>query len=294
MENSKKLFQVGNSCDSENLICASFKKISNLEKDTIGLRKLKIFYERKRNVLAFQFGLIDTETNQKIKTEKEIYGSFKPETSLNFIEEITLTLEKGEEIYVINGFFNKNRIERFCVYTTFGQFIECGQHIHQCNFQWEFYYNNTLFDGFIIGCDHDSINYLAALYTDKNDLIKDNEAELDETKLKDTTHESISNRIEIINVSKIFGNFDEKTIFEDNFLKIKENNNITLSNISVYFDTKHIYAIELKYKFPNMTLNTDKTQNISTSINSTENDDSITKDFLYCSIGSEYDCKIIL
>jgi hypothetical protein len=75
-----------------------------------------------------------------------------------------LELEKDESIYCIKGYFQKNKIKRLSLHTTFGKFADFGNEIKKINFQWDYHYNQKYFDGFIIGWNNTSINYLANIY----------------------------------------------------------------------------------------------------------------------------------
>jgi hypothetical protein len=76
-------------------------------------------------------------------------------------------LAEDEEIYLIKGEYNNQRVEKMAIYTTYGQFIEFGQHVKSkedsTQFNWEFHFNLRVFDGFIIGWSDNSISYLASL-----------------------------------------------------------------------------------------------------------------------------------
>jgi len=86
------------------------------------------------------------------------------EFSQNIIDEITLELDSDEIIYSIKGYFFKDKIRRLLIQTTLGKYIEFGQDLKKFNFQWDYHYNQIIFDGFIIGWNNSNINYLANIY----------------------------------------------------------------------------------------------------------------------------------
>ena len=89
------------------------------------------------------------------------------------------------------------------IFTTFGQFVQFGNPKIDINFSWEYYYNLQYFDGFKIGWNDNSINYLAS-------LVIENTGDIDEKKveLSDTTYDS---RLYVI--GKLFSDKERSCIF---------------------------------------------------------------------------------
>ena len=80
------------------------------------------------------------------------------------MDEIILQIDKEENIYCIKGYYQKDKIKRFAIHTTQGKYSEFGSELKKFNFQWDYYYNQKTFDGFIIGWNDYNINYLANIY----------------------------------------------------------------------------------------------------------------------------------
>jgi hypothetical protein len=118
-------------------------------------------------LVAIKFNLFNYNDNTEIQTEPKVFGPVDSYHSENIIDEIILTLAQDEEIYLIKGEYNNQRIEKMSIYTTFGQFLEFGQHVTSkpgsVPFSWEFHFNLRSFDGFIIGWNDKSLTYLASL-----------------------------------------------------------------------------------------------------------------------------------
>jgi hypothetical protein len=118
-------------------------------------------------LVAIKFSLINYNDGTEIHTEPKVFGPVDSYHSENIIDEIVLTLDKDEDIYLIKGEYFDQRVEKMAIYTTYGQFIEFGQHVKtkegSVPYSWEFHFNLRSFDGFIIGWSDYSISYLASL-----------------------------------------------------------------------------------------------------------------------------------
>ena len=80
------------------------------------------------------------------------------------LDEITLQLNKDENIHCIKGHFHKEKIQKLIIITSHGKFCELGENLKKFNFQWDYHHNQKTFDGFIVGWDDKHINYLANIY----------------------------------------------------------------------------------------------------------------------------------
>lgn len=245
--------EIGNSVNAMNLFYYSLKKycIGNEENNqnlNLYLEKIKFFYERDECLIAIQFIMKNKDTGEASFTDSKILGPVDTYITSKNIDEITLTLDKDEEIYLIKGGFNvcDNRIVKLSVYSTFGQFMEFGVNAHGnnlLNFSWEYYYNLKHFDGFIVGWDDKKINYLAMLINEKPQNQSDNV----QVNLNDTTYESYAVNFDPIYLSATYGKIDAYTTVNNDL----ENLNIFkkpfyISEITVYYD-KFINYIEVEY-----------------------------------------------
>jgi len=272
-ENFSEKNEIGSSISANQLVYSSIDKIikeNDKNNKAIKLYQIKckiyfilVFYEREEALVAIQFILknfkLSDEKNMDvlIYMEPKILGPIDTYIAKKTIDEITLNIGQDEEIYLIKGYFESikkysknlnsmNRITKLCVYTTNGQFVEIGKPNQECNFAWEYYFNLKFFDGFIIGWDETSINYLAALTVEKP-------IPLDEKNIVLSTS-AFDNRlinIDPIYLSPRYGRFDSFTTFEDDLIKKNifqqvKDGDIYISEVTIYYD-KSINDIETEY-----------------------------------------------
>ena len=269
--NKNVIKEVGNSLDAANLEYAEIDKYftnnrenQNATTSEILLSKIKFYYLRNEYLLSIQYifqeksDIISNNSDQSSflyppllffgpdpTTIKQIYDKNK---TTCIIDEIELSLSLNEHIYQVKGFFNfeKKQITNFSIKTTRGQFVEFGP-FPETNFVWDCFFNQKIFEGFIIGWNPYHINYLAAIFP-----VKINEEEKET--LTDVTY--LQHTIPIISPyyqSKLFGPFDLATSIKDpyansNILSLYREGKIYLEEINIY-SYHTILQIELIYNY---------------------------------------------
>ena len=277
--------EIGDSANSINLEYAEISKYFSLEE--YNLSYIKFFYLRNNYLISIQYIYTLKSDPDKIFISNE-HNYFGPnpfsieDKSINvdLIDEVILNLDDNEFIYQIKGFYDNKKllITKLVVITNIGNYIELG--INQetnsdfnFNFKWNFFFNNQLFGGFIIGWNKKNINYLATIIIDKKDMnnnISDNNFNNNEdsnnnnyneekNELTDVTYNQSLIKDSLVNPiyqTKLFGKFnDNQTIFKDYFINSTDNllNKIRdkktyLNNIEIYYNKEKINRIILKYK----------------------------------------------
>jgi hypothetical protein len=276
--------EIGDSANSINLEYAEISKYFSLEE--YNLSYIKFFYLRNNYLISIQYVYTLKSDSDKIFISNE-HNYFGPnpfsieDKSINvdLIDEVILNLDDNEFIYQIKGFYDNKKllITKLVVITNIGNYIELG--INQetnsdfnFNFKWNFYFNNQLFGGFIIGWNKKNINYLATIIIDKKDMnnnISDNNFNNNEdnnnnyneekNELTDVTYNQSLIKDSLVNPiyqTKLFGKFnDNQTIFKDYYINSTDNllNKIRdkktyLNNIEIYYNKEKINRIILKYK----------------------------------------------
>ena len=276
--------EIGDSANSINLEYAEISKYFSLEE--YNLSYIKFFYLRNNYLISIQYIYTLKSDPDKIFISNE-HNYFGPnpfsieDKSINvdLIDEVILNLDDNEFIYQIKGFYDNKKllITKLVVITNIGNYIELG--INQetnsdfnFNFKWNFYFNNQLFGGFIIGWNKKNINYLATIIIDKKDMnnnISDNNFNNNEdnnnnyneekNELTDVTYNQSLIKDSLVNPiyqTKLFGKFnDNQTIFKDYYINSTDNllNKIRdkktyLNNIEIYYNKEKINRIILKYK----------------------------------------------
>ena len=277
--------EIGDSANSINLEYAEISKYFSLEE--YNLSYIKFFYLRNNYLISIQYIYTLKSDPDKIFISNE-HNYFGPnpfsieDKSINvdLIDEVILNLDDNEFIYQIKGFYDNKKllITKLVVITNIGNYIELG--INQetnsdfnFNFKWNFFFNNQLFGGFIIGWNKKNINYLATIIIDKKDMnnnISDNNFNNNEdsnnnnyneekNELTDVTYNQSLIKDSLVNPiyqTKLFGKFnDNQTIFKDYFINSTDNllNKIRekktyLNNIEIYYNEEKINRIILKYK----------------------------------------------
>ena len=276
--------EIGDSANSINLEYAEISKYFSLEE--YNLSYIKFFYLRNNYLISIQYvyTLKSDSDNIFISNEHNYFGP-NPFTiedksiNVDLIDEVILNLDDNEFIYQIKGFYDNKKllITKLVVITNIGNYIELG--INQetnsdfnFNFKWNFYFNNQLFGGFIIGWNKKNINYLATIIIDKKDMnnnISDNNFNNNEdnnnnyneekNELTDVTYNQSLIKDSLVNPiyqTKLFGKFnDNQTIFKDYYINSTDNllNKIRdkktyLNNIEIYYNKEKINRIILKYK----------------------------------------------
>lgn len=276
--------EIGDSANSINLEYAEISKYFSLEE--YNLSYIKFFYLRNNYLISIQYVYTLKSDSDKIFISNE-HNYFGPnpfsieDKSINvdLIDEVILNLDDNEFIYQIKGFYDNKKllITKLVVITNIGNYIELG--INQetnsdfnFNFKWNFYFNNQLFGGFIIGWNKKNINYLATIIIDKKDMnnnISDNNFNNNEdnnnnyneekNELTDVTYNQSLLKDSLVNPiyqTKLFGKFnDNQTIFKDYYINSTDNllNKIRdkktyLNNIEIYYNKEKINRIILKYK----------------------------------------------
>jgi hypothetical protein len=269
--NKNVIKEVGNSLNASNLEYAEIykyfpnnKENQNTSSSKILLSKIKFFYLRNEYLLSIQYiyqEKADIISNNSDKssflyppllffgpdptTIKQIYAKNK---TTCIIDEIELSLSLNEHIYQVKGFFNfeQKQITNFSIKTTRGQFVEFGP-FPETNFVWDCFFNQKIFEGFIIGWNSYHINYFAAIFP-----VKINEEEKET--LTDVTYiqHSIPN-ISPYYQSKLVGPFDLSTSIKDpyansNILSLYREGKIYLEEINIY-SCHTILQIELVYNY---------------------------------------------
>jgi len=206
-----------------------------------------LFYERDNYLIAIQFVFTDQKTLTESFTDPKIFGPVNTYYTTNVIDEITLNFQEEEEIYLINGYYENDKIYNMGIYTTLGQFVEFGRTNLKPNFSWEFYYNLRNFDGFIVGWTNQNINYLGSLSVEKTNIKNADENII----LTDTTYDSKCYLVEPIYLSTIYGKISPNTSIEDEIMKLNIMNEIKLgtiylSSVLIYYD-KYINCFEVEY-----------------------------------------------
>jgi hypothetical protein len=277
--------EIGDSANSINLEYAEISKYFSLEE--YNLSYIKFFYLRNNYLISIQYVYTLKSDSDKIFISNE-HNYFGPnpfsieDKSINvdLIDEVILNLDDNEFIYQIKGFYDNKKllITKLVVITNIGNYIELG--INQetnsdfnFNFKWNFYFNNQLFGGFIIGWNKKNINYLATIIIDKKDMnnnISDknfnnnedsnnNNYNEEKNELTDVTYNQSLIKDSLVNPiyqTKLFGKFnDNQTIFKDYYINSTDNllNKIRdkktyLNNIEIYYNKEKINRIILKYK----------------------------------------------
>ena len=277
--------EIGDSANSINLEYAEISKYFSLEE--YNLSYIKFFYLRNNYLISIQYVYTLKSDSDKIFISNE-HNYFGPnpfsieDKSINvdLIDEVILNLDDNEFIYQIKGFYDNKKllITKLVVITNIGNYIELG--INQetnsdfnFNFKWNFFFNNQLFGGFIIGWNKKNINYLATIIIDKKDMnnnISDNNFNNNEdsnnnnyneekNELTDVTYNQSLIKDSLVNPiyqTKLFGKFnDNQTIFKDYYINSTDNllNKIRdkktyLNNIEIYYNKEKINRIILKYK----------------------------------------------
>ena len=276
--------EIGDSANSINLEYAEISKYFSLEE--YNLSYIKFFYLRNNYLISIQYIYTLKSDPDKIFISNE-HNYFGPnpfsieDKSINvdLIDEVILNLDDNEFIYQIKGFYDNKKllITKLVVITNIGNYIELG--INQetnsdfnFNFKWNFFFNNQLFGGFIIGWNKKNINYLATIIIDKKDMnnnISDNNFNNNEdnnnnyneekNELTDVTYNQSLIKDSLVNPiyqTKLFGKFnDNQTIFKDYYINSTDNllNKIRdkktyLNNIEIYYNKEKINRIILKYK----------------------------------------------
>ena len=276
--------EIGDSANSINLEYAEISKYFSLEE--YNLSYIKFFYLRNNYLISIQYvyTLKSDSDNIFISNEHNYFGpnpfSIEDKSiNVDLIDEVILNLDDNEFIYQIKGFYDNKKllITKLVVITNIGNYIELG--INQetnsdfnFNFKWNFYFNNQLFGGFIIGWNKKNINYLATIIIDKKDMnnnISDNNFNNNEdnnnnyneekNELTDVTYNQSLIKDSLVNPiyqTKLFGKFnDNQTIFKDYYINSTDNllNKIRdkktyLNNIEIYYNKEKINRIILKYK----------------------------------------------
>ena len=230
------------------------------------LSSIIFYYLRKKYLVSIQYIYQDI-SNPSFYTpplEKKYFG-IDPHNinnnkiNIDLINEIVLKLDEDEDIYQIKGYYDysSKKLITLSIFTTQGQFVEIGVENTELknifNFKWFFVYNDSYFNGFIVGWTQSEITYLASLVTN-------NSNKKIEKEIKDITNEikpSLIYNENFIEQSKIYGKYIEnQTIFYDPYLNdsfdILKNiieNNIRLNKIVISINSNKISKIKLEYIF---------------------------------------------
>lgn len=262
-EDSENKGYIGNMNNCQEMKYASITKYLNESKECNYLSQIKFFFKRNQFLIAIQ-NLYQNKENfgSRITGDDQYFGVLKrynPNKAVDNdnIEEFTLSLAFGEEIYYFSGCFKDNKFIKIQIKTIYGQFFHIGDKKAEINFTFNYYYNGRFFDGFVIGYDHTKIIYLVSLiYNDKK---KEEESKIFLENLHKKELIDISENVSISKYTPIYktnvlGLINNKTIISDDIEKLGLLNDVkeekvALNEVTVFTNGRRITRMDNTYMY---------------------------------------------